>query len=545
MLSIIGFLIILAPLVIVHEFGHFFFARLFGVKAEAFSVGFGPRIWARYFGETEFRLSAIPLGGYVKLLGEDAESTLTEEEKKRALHHQSRGKRFWIFFGGPLFNFLFAILIYMVILVIGEPQVASVVGRVIDKSPAALAGFQSGDKIIEAQGKPIRFFSELMNVVSEAPDQPVQFKVIHPESTQPVLMTVMTSSEPGYSIYGEPRKVGHIEGIFASPRATRVGISNPASLAAKAGIVTLDEVTAFNGVEVKTWEHLEDLYLKAAFGNVTLKLKRADASLYDVKLSKPKPSTGLSTDFGLHSSELFVDRVVKDSPAEGSGLKKGDRIVRVGETELKSFFGMKDAIQLSGEEEKKVELAFEREGKISTTSLIPNSTTERDPTMKKTKNFTIGVMPMLALAPPEMLVHRILNPISLFIEGTERMLILSWRNLVSIGKMFTGDVSVGTLGGPILIGKIAGDSLSRGLISFLSTMAILSVGLGILNVLPVPVLDGGHILLLGVEAVRRKRLSMRQMEIFQQVGLSLILLLMVVVMKNDVLRLPFSIKSLS
>ena len=103
----------------------------------------------------------------------------------------------------------------------------------------------------------------------------------------------------------------------------------------------------------------------------------------------------------------------------------------------------------------------------------------------------------------------------------------------------TGDVSVATLGGPILIGKIAGESLSHGLVAFLTTMAILSIGLGVLNILPVPVLDGGHLLLLGLEIVRGKPLSIRQMEVVQQVGLSLILLLMVIVIRNDLARLPF------
>src|SRR4051794_2651765 len=112
MLSILGFLIILGPLVIVHEFGHYFFARVFGVKAEIFSIGFGPRIWNKQLGETELRVSAIPLGGYVKLLGEDRESELSAEEQKRALHRQPAWKRFFIFFGGPLFNFLFAILVF-------------------------------------------------------------------------------------------------------------------------------------------------------------------------------------------------------------------------------------------------------------------------------------------------------------------------------------------------------------------------------------------------------------------------------------------------
>ncbi|OFZ83254.1 MAG: hypothetical protein A3K03_05710 [Bdellovibrionales bacterium RIFOXYD1_FULL_44_7] len=145
---------------------------------------------------------------------------------------------------------------------------------------------------------------------------------------------------------------------------------------------------------------------------------------------------------------------------------------------------------------------------------------------------------MLSLAEAPTLIERTWNPIKLFGLATERMAVLTWRNLVSLKKMVTGDVSVATLGGPILIGKIAGESIARGLIAFLTTMGILSVGLGILNVLPVPVLDGGHLLLLGIESIRGKPLTIRQMEIIQQVGLSLILALMIVVIRNDIARLP-------
>jgi regulator of sigma E protease len=124
--------------------------------------------------------------------------------------------------------------------------------------------------------------------------------------------------------------------------------------------------------------------------------------------------------------------------------------------------------------------------------------------------------------------------------ASERMVIFSWRNLVSLRKIVTGDVSVGTLGGPIMMGKIAGESLTRGLIAFLTNMAIFSIGLGVLNILPVPVLDGGHLLLLGVESIRGKPLSMRQMELIQGVGLFFILALMGIAFRNDIAHLIYS-----
>ncbi|MFN7684171.1 MAG: site-2 protease family protein, partial [Oligoflexia bacterium] len=140
MLSVLGFIAILGPLVVVHELGHFFFARLFGVKAEVFSVGFGPKIWKRQRGETEWCVSAIPLGGYVKLLGEEPGVELPPELAHRSLQRALPWKRFLIFFGGPLFNFVFAALVFMSIQVIGEEHPRSVIGRALPGSVAASSG---------------------------------------------------------------------------------------------------------------------------------------------------------------------------------------------------------------------------------------------------------------------------------------------------------------------------------------------------------------------------------------------------------------------
>jgi regulator of sigma E protease len=140
-------------------------------------------------------------------------------------------------------------------------------------------------------------------------------------------------------------------------------------------------------------------------------------------------------------------------------------------------------------------------------AIKPRATTSKDALLKKTTQYTVGVAPMLVLSEPATTIVRVWNPLTLIYKSTERMVTLTWRNFVSIRKMFAGEVSVKTLGGPIMIGKIAGESLSHGLISFLNAMAILSIGLGVLNVLPVPVLDGGHLLLLAVEVIRRKPLS--------------------------------------
>jgi regulator of sigma E protease len=554
MASILGFILVLIPLVIIHELGHFLFAKLFNVRADAFSIGFGPVLFSRKIGETDFRVSAIPLGGYVKLLGEDPTTELTPEEKARALHHQKPWKRFFVFFGGPLFNFLWAIVVFMAMMAIGEPQMSTKFGRVLADSPAQKAGFVAGDKIVSVDGAPVSKIEELAMILNDKPDQKVVLGVERAGAVNNI--PYQTQSEDGFSIYGESKKVGVIDGLVPNARMTKVAISNPESIAAKAGIQTADEVIALNGIKVDTFEALESTYhsipvdlLSKKPVTVELELKRANQAPMKVTLTGVY-SGSLAADFGLHSSELFVEQTMPDSPAAKAGILKGDRIVSVNGFDVRSFFELRLKIQAAGEAIQKakdenvanapgtLQIAVERAGKLVQLDIAPQVSTERDPMMKKMKQFTVGVAPIPTMMEPDMVIVKILNPFKLLYLGTERMLDFTAKNFISIGKMIQGQVSVKSLGGPILIGKLAGDSITRGLIDFLKMMAILSIGLGVLNILPIPVLDGGHIVLLGLEAVRGKALSLKQMEIAQQVGLVFILGIMIIVMKNDISRLP-------
>lgn len=545
MISIIGFLVALCPLVVFHELGHFLFAKLFNVKAEIFSVGFGPKIWTRVWGETEFRLSAIPLGGYVKLLGEDGDKPLSPEEAARSLSRAKRLHRFLIFFGGPLFNFILTVLIYMVIMAYGEPQIANQVGRVIENSPAAHAGLKSGDLIVSVDGQPITKYEELIDKVSEKPDSKVQLKV--DRSGKAIEISVNTKSQDGFSAYGESKSVGDIDGIFPMGRANVIGVSNPESVAAKAGAKTGDKVSGIQiadspPIEVKNWEFLEDQIAALAAGTKVTFFVEREGSSEKINIPYTKDAKRRFSDvMGLYSSELFVEKAIEDSPALRAGLKKGDRLIGINDFVVPSFFDLRTSIQKAGEKDGKFTLVWERDGKVLKEGIVPTAKEVKDPLLRKSTQYTIGVAPMLVWDQPKEIIERVTHPVHLVWGATLRMVDLTVKNFVSIGKMVKGDVSVKTLGGPILIGKIAGDSLSRGLVAFLTTMAILSVGLGVLNLLPVPVLDGGHMLLLILEAIRGQPLSMKQMEFVQKVGLSLILLLMVVVFHNDLKRLtlPF------
>jgi len=534
MMSVIGFVLVLIPLVVVHELGHFLFAKLFKVRADAFSVGFGPVIFKKKWGETEFRVSAIPLGGYVKLLGEDPTQELSAEEKKRALHSQAPWKRFFIFAGGPLFNFIWAVIVYMTMMAIGEPQISTVVGRVLKESPAAKAGLLARDRIDSIDGKKVVKFEDFLNLLSEKPATRVTLGI--ERDGKPLTLQVAAGEEDGFSIYGEAKKIGVIDGIIPSGRSTRLGVSDESSAAARAGIRSGDEIVSLDGARVETFEQFEALYSAGKRELLNLRVKTADAER-DVVL-KGRWTGDPGADYGLYSSELFVDQTIKESPAEAAGIKAGDQIIAVNSTPISSFFELRKKIQKSGEDRGRVTVTVVRAGKVTTFEIIPKESPERDPLLKKIKQYTIGVVPVQTMIEPVMVVERTWNPFMLLYKGTERMFEMTARNLVSIGKMVAGQVSVKSLGGPILIGKLAGDSISRGLMEFLRMMAVLSIGLGVLNILPIPVLDGGHIVLLGVETVRGKSLSLKQIEIVQSVGLAVILFIMVIVMKNDISRLP-------
>lgn len=538
MLSVLGFFIILAPLVVVHELGHFLFAKLFNVRADAFSIGFGPVVWNKQIGETNWRVSAIPLGGYVKLLGEDPSIELSAEDQKRALNRQAPWKRFFIFFGGPLFNFLWAIVVFMAIFIIGEPKNTSIVGRVIPGSVADRAGIQPMDRILKVDGKEVRLFEEVQEIAQNSPKKELTLLLSRTEPLGVITqkeIKVVASAEPGYSSYGESIQVGQIDGLMSSGRSTRIGISRPDSLAAQAGLTTGDEILTFNQTPLSTWEMLERAYTAQTIGS---EFTITTAKKLNITFKKPENSKNLAEDFGLHSSELFIERVAAGSPAEKAGLKNADRVISVDQKNIFTFFDLKNYVQEGAKAHQKVMIQFERDGKLLSQEIAPTATEFKDPlTGEKTTQYTIGVFPQLVWSDPETVIEKVYNPFKLLYLGTARMLDLTYKNFVSIQKMFTGSVSVKNLGGPILIGKIAGESLSHGLVTFLFTMAILSIGLGVLNILPVPVLDGGHIVLLFIEAFRKKPLTMRQMEVLQQIGFSLIILLMIIVMKNDISRL--------
>lgn len=549
----LSFVLLLTPLVFVHELGHFLFAKLFRVRVDIFSIGFGPKIFSQKKGETEYCVSAIPLGGYVKLYGQDPNEEVQAESADRSYSTKLPWQRFLILIGGPLFNFLFAIFVFGVMMVLGEPHVSPRLARVVIDSDAYRLGLRSGDYVRSVDQRAIKNFPELVDAIADSNGKVVKIAVERSNETKS--FEASPRSVPGFSVYGEALQVGDIDGIFAMGRLPVIGVSDPQSAAAKAGLQTGDVLLEVNGHKVQSYEDVEALLtsLPTGVGQYRLVVESHSMSYWineqgsERSITKAGKASGTASreivltaknweETGISSSELIVSGVLDASPAKAAGVLAGDLLLSVNGKQLHSFFELRELIQSLGDRGETVSLKVRRSGLELTLSIKPSGADSKDALGRATKIFTIGVYPLLVSTEPETHLEKTWNPFLLVSGATTRALDLCGKTVISLKKLFFREVSVGTLGGPLLIGKLAGDSMSKGFAHFLRVMALISVSLAIFNVLPVPVLDGGHILLLAVEKIRGRPMGLRQVELVQQFGLSLIMLLLAIVLFNDFSR---------
>lgn len=437
--SLGSFLIAISVLVAVHEYGHFWAARKCGVKVHRFSIGFGKVIWQRTDKQgTEFALSLIPLGGYVKMLDGRAES-VPEELKSQAFDQKSVLQRAFIIAAGPLANFIFAIFAYWVIYSVGIPSVKPVIENVTPNSIAAQARIEPNSQIMAIDGK-------------EAADW---------ETINMLLATKLGDSQ--------------VE-ITLSPFGSNI--------------------TQEKQLDLSGWKF--DPEKESAFESLGMNPVRAKI-------------------------EMTLSKVVEDSPAQKAGLLIGDKILAENSTAL----SWQEFVKLV-EQGQSFKIKVERDGQIFDKTLQPE---------QKENRWFVGVSPTFLNVGEQYrteLKYGILESLS---KGVEKTAQLSWLTVKVIGKLFTGDLSLNNLSGPISIAKGAGASSSIGLVYFLSFMALISVNLGIMNLFPLPVLDGGHLVFLAAEGIKGKPVSERVQNLSYRVGAALLLTLMVFALFNDFLRL--------
>ena len=326
--SIVGVVILLGGLIFFHELGHYTVAKLFGVKVEVFSLGFGYKLFRRKIGDTEYCLSVFPLGGYVKLMGDDPYKSVPAEDAERAFSTQKLYKRFLIVAAGPISNLLLAYILFATVFFVGQPTAGTRIGSVLVNSPAWAAGLRPKDRLAAIDDKKMATWIETEDELKNKLGQKVELTIQRGAAELRIPYTVgkVRARNP----YGEEEDVGGIKGIQPSPLDPQIGISDPNSPAYKAGLRTDDVITKIGSRDIVVYDDInEALTTFWKEGDpLTLSVKRGKGAEQSFSLPLPAQPPGdkyspfgLAQVLGIYPSELFVDKLSPDSPAEKGGFE--------------------------------------------------------------------------------------------------------------------------------------------------------------------------------------------------------------------------------
>jgi regulator of sigma E protease len=437
--TVIGMVLVLGVIILVHEWGHFIAARFFGVRVDVFSIGFGPRLFGIKRGATDWRVSAFPVGGYIRMAGQDISDIDSGEKGPTGSPDELMSKKRWqravISFAGPAVNLLFPIVL--------------------------LGGYYM------FAGVPYALFLRKPVVVNE----------------------------------------------FSAGRSQAIN-----------GFEAGDKVVMLNGEKNPNWEEAMKIVGQASSGGtLSVEVENGGATRH---LDVPVANDPQARTFGYLPIPPVLGRVEAGTPASHAGLKRGDMVRIVDGQKIAYWDQFVDLIRGSGG--KTLQVSVEREGQTVSLAITPKQglgeTTDR--------SFQIGV------APPHIdIAYERVSPVGAFQVATAKTGEAIAGTFEVVEKLFSGRVSVKQLQSVVGISHIAGQAVAEGAAAVITFMALISVNLGILNLLPIPILDGGHILLLSMEGIRRRDFSLRFKERFIQVGLVFLLVLFAYVMYNDVVRL--------
>ncbi|HXH82216.1 MAG TPA: RIP metalloprotease RseP [Candidatus Tectomicrobia bacterium] len=448
MTTIVSFVVVIGILILIHELGHFFVARWTGVGVERFSIGFGP-VLLRWRGkETEYCLSAIPMGGYVKMLGEEnpleGGAGAIPHDPRKAFALKPLWARFLIVFAGPGMNLVLAAAIFAAVLgTLGRPVWPAVVGKVTPDSPAARAGIETGDRIVAVDGRSVAYWEDLERALKAAHGRPVSLRVESDAGARTVTLT--------------PRRTTVTDPIFREPR--------------------------------ETW---------------------------DVGLG-PRLVPQISS-------------VQPGSPAERAGLAPGDVVVGVEGQRVYTPEDMVEVIRARPGES--LSITVERDGARRTVTVVPEAEKEKglDGEEREVGRIQAGIATKAVRFEPY-------DPLAALWHGAVRTWDVTLLTLKVLWKVATLQLDSSNIGGPVQIATEAGRQARDGVAALALFTAYISVNLAVLNLLPVPMLDGGHLFFFVCEALLGRPVSLRTREVAQQVGFVLLMLLMGYALYNDLARL--------
>jgi len=536
---VFALVLMLGILIFVHELGHFLVAKACGVRVLKFSLGFGPTIglgrvrlsWRR--AGTEYVVAWLPLGGFVKMLGETGDP---EDDPEAHAHPEETlgAKRVWqklaIVFAGPAMNFVLPVAILAISLAIGIERPAAVVGQVEAGSPASAAGIAPGDRVLAIDGKPVRWWDEVEERLRGEPGRTLHLTIEHEGARREADLAVGERS--GLDAFGGVTEVGWA-GLGHSRLRAVVGVPALDSDAARAGLRSGDRVTTLDNRPVEDWTGFAAAFSAAKTGPVRLTVERgSDASPQTLELSLPARGTLAAA--GIVPASVLVATVAPDSPAARVGLAPGDLILAVDDAPVGSFFSFAETVRAS--RGRSLALTYAREGETHAVEVRPEKREVESPLGVPETQYLIGITADARPLPGATALDVERNPV----RAVPRAVGMTWEmtgNLIEgVRKLVTGQVSHRQLSGPIGIAVIAHNALELGWGAYLQILIVISLNLAVLNLLPIPVLDGGQAVIYAIEGVKRSPVSLRTREIVQQIGLTFLVLLMGLAFWNDLSR---------
>ena len=466
-----GIILLLGILVFIHEFGHFYVAKLCGMKVKTFSIGMGPKLFKFTRGETEYALSLIPFGGYVNIMGQDPQEDVPENEKHRSFSKMPLLKRFAVVIAGPTANFILTFLVFWLLFTKGFPSPSATIHFIQPNSPAAQAGIIAGDKVLSIQSEQaqqeIRELSDLQRFLRTSKESLFKLKIEREGKTQELSLQGQMGKMSD-SLSGIDRESVTLPGaefqshppIFAvqkkSPLSKKYSKNFFIVEALKVGEqkTEIDSIYQLENAWKQNKDQKQNLSLIVHFLDAQNE-KEAEAETLEIGV----PSSDTLSSYGFVPAHLMITQILEGSAADKLGLKKGDILKELNQQPLWTFSQFRNRLSAS--------------------------------------------------------------------------------ILESFVFLATGKVSVKAMGGPVMIGKIAGDSLRLGFDSFMKMLAFISLNLCIINLMPLPVLDGGHIVLFAIEGIIRRPIPSKIIEVWATVGAFMLIGLALFVTFNDLSKLNF------
>ena len=549
-LTLFPVIILLGVLVFIHELGHFLVARWSGVRVEVFSLGFGKKILQWKKGYTTYCIGFIPLGGYVKMFGHHFEpEKIAKEDQAFSFLHKSLPLRTAIVLAGPLMNFILAVVIITIMTMIGQKRIPPVVGDITKSSVAAQMGFESGDRILSVYHisnnmpklQQLTYWKEFHRIIVNNPSQLLKLQV-KKSSGEIKTLLITPSKQTILSEFGFEKQGGAINGLSPFTVSAVVGVADPLSPAGRAGLKTFDTVVSINQQPVRNWTEMKHILLSHNLQTALVLQFQRGRSIKTTTI-QPVTKTNLAKQkwklLGLSPPDLFISNLKNNGPGKQAGLQPADLLLKINHKKITDWAMLVHTIEKFNPKTDSLPLEVNRQGQIKQLSITPKKQRVMRG-MKEETHYMLGIISgaahYTAIPAGETYRASILNPFKATWIAIKK--VIKWCGVTGmyVKKLVMGEVSGKTLGGVIAIGQVAYKSYSLGLEYFFEMMALLSIQLFLLNLLPLPVLDGGHLFFYLIEFLKGTPISMNKMIVINYIGFILLLSLFVFVTFNDLDR---------